>query len=69
MVNAGLPYATSAELLAGYMFRHRYLDPDLVIIHERGGNDTSPLMYEDYNPEYTKAEWFLNGVGRVLSAR
>jgi lysophospholipase L1-like esterase len=52
VVNAGLPYATSAELLAGYMFRHRYLEPDLVIFHE-GGNDTDPLLFKDYNPEYT----------------
>jgi len=52
VINAGLPYGTSAELLAGYMFRHRYLKPDLVIIHE-GGNDVSPLMFENYNPEYT----------------
>jgi hypothetical protein len=52
VVNAGLAYATSAELLAGYMFRHRYLQPDLVIIHE-GGNDADPLMFENYNPEYS----------------
>jgi lysophospholipase L1-like esterase len=52
VLNAGLPYGTSAEMLAGYMFRHRYLQPDMVIIHE-GGNDTDPLLFEDYNPEYT----------------
>ena len=52
VINAGLAYATSAELLAGYMFRHRYLEPDMVIIHE-GGNDADPLMFEGYNPEYT----------------
>lgn len=52
VINAGLAYATSAELLAGYMFRHRYLDPDMVIFHE-GGNDADPLMFENYNPEYT----------------
>jgi hypothetical protein len=39
-------------MLAGYMFRHRYLKPDMVILHE-GGNDTDPLMFENYNPEYT----------------
>jgi hypothetical protein len=65
VINAGLPYATSAELLAGFMFRHRYLDPDLVIIHE-GGNDTSPLMYEDYNPEYSH---FRAAGVRILTGR
>lgn len=52
VINAGLPYATSAELLAGYVFRHRYLSADLVIFHE-GGNDVAPLMFADYNPEYS----------------
>ena len=52
VINAGLGYATSAELLAGYMFRHRYLKPDMVVIHE-GGNDSDPLLFENYDPEYS----------------
>ena len=52
VINAGLSSATTAELLADYMFRHRYLEPDIVIIHE-GGNDVAAMMYENYNPEYT----------------
>ena len=66
VVNAGLAYATSAELLAGYMFRHRYLHPDLVIFHE-GGNDAAPLMYEDYSPEYThfRAPGIRIVIGRI----
>jgi hypothetical protein len=66
VINAGLGYATSAELLAGYMFRHRYLQPDMVVIHE-GGNDTDPLMFENYNPEYThfRAPGVRVIVGRV----
>ena len=52
VINAGLGYATSAEMLAGYMFRHRYLKPDMVIIHE-GGNDSDPLLFENYDPEYS----------------
>jgi lysophospholipase L1-like esterase len=65
VINAGLGYATSAEMLAGYMFRHRYLQPDMVIIHE-GGNDTDPLMYENYNPEYTH---FRSAGVRVMVGR
>lgn len=65
VVNAGIVYATSAEMLAGYMFRHRYLHPDMVIIHE-GGNDASPLMYENYNPEYTH---FRSAGLRILTGR
>jgi lysophospholipase L1-like esterase len=52
VINAGLSSATSAELLAGYMFRHRYLKPDIVIFHE-GGNDVLSMMFENYSPEYT----------------
>ncbi len=46
------PVQTSAELLAGYVFRHRFLKPDIVILHV-GGNDIAPLFHERYNPEYT----------------
>jgi lysophospholipase L1-like esterase len=63
VVNAGLPYGTSAEMLAGYMFRHRYLHPDMVIVNE-GGNDAAPLFYENYNPEYTH---FRSGGVRILT--
>lgn len=52
VINAGLGSATSAELLAGYAFRHRYLKPDIVIVHE-GGNDVLAMMFEHYDPEYT----------------
>lgn len=52
VINAGLPYATSAELLSSWIFRHQFLEPDLVIIHT-GGNDVAPLLFPDYDPEYT----------------
>lgn len=52
VINGGLNYATTAELLCHYMFRDRYLKPDVVLIHV-GGNDAAPLLFDDYNPEYT----------------
>jgi len=52
VVNAGQPYATTAELLVGYAFRHRYLKSDIVIIHD-SGNDIAPLLFENYDAEYT----------------
>lgn len=51
VVNAGISSATSAELLAGYVFRHRYLKPDVVVIHE-GGNDVLAMLFDRYDPEY-----------------
>ncbi len=59
VINAGLSAATSAELLAGYVFRHRYLNPDLVIFHE-GGNEVGALLYGGYHPEYTHLRAALN---------
>ncbi|MCC2644034.1 MAG: rane protein of unknown function [Nitrospira sp.] len=53
VINGGLNYATSAELLLHYLYRDRYLKPDLVILHT-GGNDTSPLLFEEYTPDYVK---------------
>jgi hypothetical protein len=52
VINGGLKYGTSAELLASYVFRHRYLKPDIIIFHE-GGNDAIPVLFPDYHPEYT----------------
>jgi len=52
VINGGLNYGTSAELLLHYLFRDRYLDPDIVIIHT-GGNDAKLLLFHDYNPDYS----------------
>ncbi len=52
VINGGINYGTSAEALAGFVFRHRFLQPDIVIYHG-GGNDVLPLFFENYNPEYT----------------
>ena len=52
VINGGLNYATSAELLLHYLFRDRYLDSDIVIIHT-GGNDAKLLLFHDYNPDYS----------------
>ena len=52
VINGGLNYGTSAELLLHYLFRDRYLTPDIVIIHT-GGNDIAPLLYHNYKPDYS----------------
>lgn len=57
VVNAGLHAATSAENLAHYVFRDRYLEPDIVVLHV-GGNDGLGLQFPGYNPEYTN---FIHG--------
>jgi lysophospholipase L1-like esterase len=52
VINGGLNYGTSAELLLHYLYRDRYLDPNIVIIHT-GGNDAKLLLFHDYNPDYS----------------
>ncbi len=52
IINGGLCWATSAELLNHYIFRDRSFNPDIVILHT-GGNDAEPLLHNNYTPEYT----------------
>jgi len=51
VINAGLNGGNSADLLAHYIFRNRYLKPHIVILHV-GGNDANALLFPDYSPEY-----------------
>ncbi len=52
VINAGVPSATSAELLAHYHFKYRYWRPDLVIINA-GGNDAIAMKRRTYQPDYS----------------
>lgn len=52
VINGGLPGALSSETLTAYLFRDRYFEPDIVVIHN-GGNDAAPLFYADYQPDYS----------------
>lgn len=52
VINGGLNGASSADLLSHYMYRDRYLNPDLVVIHA-GINDANSLLFNDYNSELT----------------
>lgn len=52
VINGGLCNATTAENLAHYMFRDRYLKANLVVVHVPG-NDIRAQGLNDYHPEYT----------------
>ncbi len=67
IINGGIPWATSAELLNHYIFRDRYLRPDIVMLHT-GGNDCTPLMHNNYNPEYTHWRYIRSGGRNGLRA-
>jgi len=54
VMNGGLPWGTSAELLTHYIFKFKYYHPDLVVIHS-GGNDAQAYDYGvfNYQPDYS----------------
>jgi lysophospholipase L1-like esterase len=61
VINAGLSYGTSAEAVAGYVFRYRHLQPDIIIYHG-GGNDVLPLFFDGYDVEYAHFRDHGNGL-------
>jgi lysophospholipase L1-like esterase len=67
VINGGLNSATSAELLAKWIFRDRYLKPDIVIVCGPG-NDIWPLMFPNYDPEYTHYRRTWNSVPTAARA-
>ncbi|HMP75696.1 MAG TPA: GDSL-type esterase/lipase family protein [Kiritimatiellia bacterium] len=52
VINAGLTWGTSAELLTHYHFKFHYYQPDLVIINT-GGNDAQAYTFPFYHPDYS----------------
>ncbi len=63
IINAGVPYYTSAEVLTSLCFRDIHSEPDLILIHT-GGNDIGPLLSpNDYKPDYS--HW--RQVGSIIS--
>ncbi|NND91684.1 MAG: hypothetical protein HKN42_12555 [Granulosicoccus sp.] len=60
VLNAGLPYGTTAELMVHFLTIGKYLKPDLIIYHG-GGNDSMPLMFPGYRTDYSHARWSTAG--------
>lgn len=52
VINAGLPWGTTAELLTHYQFKFAYYLPDLVIVNA-GGNDARGTVIPGYQPDYS----------------
>ncbi len=50
VINGGLPYGTSAEILTHYHFKYHYYQPDVVVINE-GGNDAQGYTLPYYHPD------------------
>lgn len=52
ILNAGLRWGTSAEILTHYLLKFRYYRPDLVVINP-GGNDPVAYTTLNYQPDYS----------------
>ena len=52
VINGGLAWGTSGELLTQYLFKHLYYKPDLIIVHT-GGNDVGPLGMNNFSVDYS----------------
>jgi len=52
VINGGVDSASSAEILSGWIYKHRFLKPDIVILN-MGINDIWPVLLSDkYDPSY-----------------
>lgn len=52
VINAGLRWGTSAEILTHYLLKFRYYKPDLVVLNP-GGNDPQAYIARSYQPDYS----------------
>jgi lysophospholipase L1-like esterase len=52
IINAGLPWGTTAEMLTHYHFKFHFYQPDLIIINP-GGNDAESFDFAHYQPDYS----------------
>ncbi|MCA9400197.1 MAG: hypothetical protein KC713_01120 [Candidatus Omnitrophica bacterium] len=52
VINAGIPFGTTAEILTHYLLKFSYYRPDLVIINT-GGNDALVMTLPFYHPDYS----------------
>lgn len=52
VINAGIPWGTTAEHLTHYHFKFHYYNPDLVILNV-GGNDAQGFVEPFYSPDYS----------------
>lgn len=63
VINAGLPSATTQELMIHFLQIGIYLKPDIILIHT-GGNDVGALIYPDYKTDYSHIRKSSNNTAR-----
>jgi hypothetical protein len=58
VINAGLNYGMTTELVSHFVFRAQHLNPDLVILHGPG-NDSLPAALGDISTDYSHTRDFV----------
>ena len=53
VINAGIPFGTTAENLTHYHFKFHYFRPDIVVINPGGNDAESMVNYDFYHPDYS----------------
>jgi hypothetical protein len=66
-INAGLNWATSAELLSHFIFEGKKFLPDMLII-EGPGNDALPISLGDFTPDYRETRGAISWQVRKYEA-
>lgn len=61
-MNGGLPWGTSFEALSAYLYKYRYYQPDLVVIHSGGNDAQSYLWGGQYQADYSHWRTTFNSI-------
>ena len=65
VINAGVPWGTSAEILTHYLFKFRYYKPDLVVINTGGNDAHAHFLGASYQPDYAHFRKTMKDVGII----
>lgn len=52
VINGGVMFGTTAEIMTHYLFKYRYYRPDIIVINT-GGNDAMGSAMKTYHPDYS----------------
>lgn len=61
VINAAVPWGTSAEWLTHYLFKFHYYKPDIVVVND-SGCDASMIERSYYHPDYSNCRQSLTNI-------
>jgi lysophospholipase L1-like esterase len=65
VINGGLNYATTAELLIKYILKDQWIEHDLLILHT-GGNEMLPIFFPGFKDDYSHVRMQTGQTSGVL---